>query len=36
MVGLPPGQAEGLAAEDPAWLINGKRGVIQFVDHRNK
>jgi uncharacterized protein with ATP-grasp and redox domains len=31
MVGLQPGQAEALQAEDPAWLINGKRGVIQLV-----
>jgi 1-phosphofructokinase family hexose kinase len=31
MVGLEPGQAEALAAEDPSWLINGKRGVIQLV-----
>ncbi len=31
MVGLAPGQAEQLAAEDPAWLINGKRGVIHLV-----
>lgn len=31
MVGLERGQAEALAAEDPTWLINGKRGVIQFV-----
>jgi len=31
MVGLKPGQAEALAAEDPAWLINGKRGIIQLV-----
>jgi uncharacterized protein with ATP-grasp and redox domains len=31
MVGLQPGQAEALRAEDPAWLINGKRGVIQLV-----
>jgi hypothetical protein len=30
MVGLEPGQAEALAAEDPTWLINGKRGIIQF------
>ena len=28
----PPGQAEALAAADPAWLINGKHGVIQLVD----
>lgn len=31
MVGLAPGQAEQLAAEDPTWLINGKRGVVQLV-----
>ena len=31
MVGLEPGQAEELQAEDPTWLINGKRGVIQLV-----
>jgi hypothetical protein len=31
MVGLERGQAEALDAEDPTWLINGKRGVIQFV-----
>jgi hypothetical protein len=30
MVGLQPGQAEALAAEDPTWLINGKHGVIQL------
>ena len=30
MVGLEPGQAEILSAEDPTWLINGKRGIIQF------
>jgi uncharacterized protein with ATP-grasp and redox domains len=32
MVGLQPGQAEALAAEDPQWLINGKRGLIQLVE----
>ena len=32
IVGLQPGQAEALYAEDPTWLINGKRGVIQFLD----
>jgi uncharacterized protein with ATP-grasp and redox domains len=32
MVGLRPGQAEEMAASDPTWLINGKRGVIHFVD----
>jgi hypothetical protein len=31
LVGLPPGRAETLQAEDPGWLINGKRGVIQLV-----
>jgi hypothetical protein len=31
MVGLQPGQAQVLQAEDPTWLINGKRGVIQMV-----
>jgi hypothetical protein len=34
MVGLQPGQAEALAAEDPDWLINGKRGIIQYVAAR--
>lgn len=31
MVGLQPGQPEQLAAEDPTWLINGQRGVVQLV-----
>lgn len=31
MVGLAPGQAETIAAQDPTWLINGKRGIIQLV-----
>jgi uncharacterized protein with ATP-grasp and redox domains len=31
MIGLKPGQAEALAAEDPTWLINGKRGIVQLV-----
>ena len=31
MVGLEAGQVESLQAEDPTWLINGKRGVIQLV-----
>ncbi len=31
MVGLAPGQAAQIAAEDPEWLVNGKRGVIQLV-----
>jgi uncharacterized protein with ATP-grasp and redox domains len=29
IVGLTPGQTERLAEEDPAWLVNGQRGVIQ-------
>jgi hypothetical protein len=31
MVGLQSGQAEALTAEDPDWLINGQRGILQFV-----
>ena len=34
MVGLQPGQAETLHSEDPEWLINGKRGIVQFVAGR--
>jgi hypothetical protein len=34
IVDLVPGQAEALAAVDPTWMINGQRGVIQFVDTR--
>jgi uncharacterized protein with ATP-grasp and redox domains len=30
VVGLELGQAEVLTAQDPTWLINGKRGVIQL------
>lgn len=29
VVGLPTGLAEKLAAEDPRWLVNGRRGVVQ-------
>ena len=29
VVGLEPGQAERLDAEDPEWRVNGQRGVIQ-------
>jgi len=31
MVNLEPGRALELAAEDPNWLINGQRGLIQYV-----
>ncbi len=30
MVGLQPGQAQSLTAEDPTWLIDGKRGIIDL------
>ena len=29
IVGLRPGEAERIQAEDPGWLVNGKRGVVQ-------
>jgi hypothetical protein len=29
IVGLRPGEAERLGAEDPAWLVNGRRGIVQ-------
>lgn len=29
IAGLAPGRAEQLSREDPAWLVNGRRGVIQ-------
>jgi hypothetical protein len=32
IVDLQVGQAEALAAADPTWMIDGQRGVIQFVD----
>ena len=35
MVGLEPGQAEALAVQDPAWLMNGQRGIIQWVNNRS-
>ena len=30
IVGLGPGRAEEYARQDPAWLTNGKRGLVQF------
>lgn len=30
IAGLAPGQATALDAEDPTWLINGKRGLVQL------
>ena len=33
IVDLQPGQAEALRRQDPTWMINGKRGVIQLVEH---
>ncbi len=32
MIDLGEGQAERLSLEEPDWLINGRRGVIRFVD----
>lgn len=32
VAGLQPTQIKTLSAEDPQWLTNGHRGVIQFVD----
>jgi hypothetical protein len=29
VVGLAPGQAEAAAAQDPDWMVNGRRGEIQ-------
>jgi uncharacterized protein with ATP-grasp and redox domains len=31
VVGLRPGQADGLNAVDPEWRVNGKRGLIQLM-----
>jgi len=34
MVDLEEGEAERLKAEDPEWLINGERGLIQYVEQK--
>jgi hypothetical protein len=34
VVGLEPGQAEEIAGQDPDWLIDGKRGIIQHVNRK--
>ncbi|MEM3715582.1 MAG: damage-control phosphatase ARMT1 family protein [Candidatus Bathyarchaeia archaeon] len=34
IVGLREGQAEKMQMLDPEWLINGKRGIIQYVEKR--
>ncbi len=31
VVGLAPGQAEALTAQEPDWRINGRRGLIHFL-----
>jgi len=36
MVNLKEGQAEKLKAEDSDWLINGKRGILQYVERKKK
>lgn len=33
--GLNPRQIKNLETQDPNWLTNGQRGVIQFVDYLN-
>lgn len=36
IVDLQPGQAEALAAADPTWMINGRRGLVQFVHQKGR
>jgi len=36
MVDLKEGQAERLKAEDSDWLINGKRGILQYIEQKKK
>lgn len=35
IVGLEPGVSEAITSEDPSWLINGKRGLIHFINHEH-
>jgi hypothetical protein len=34
LTGIEEGMAEGIGAEDPGWLLNGQRGLIQFIEGR--
>lgn len=34
MVSLKEGQADKIEAEDPDWLVNGERGIIQYIQHK--
>jgi uncharacterized protein with ATP-grasp and redox domains len=36
IAGLEDGQAERIAAEDPTWLINGRRSIVQLVTNHPK
>ena len=31
IVDLQPGQAEALAAQEATWMIDGQRGIVQWV-----
>ena len=32
LTGIEEGVAERIGAEDPEWLLNGQRGLIQFIE----